>query len=186
MKKTGFTLIELIAVMAVMAVVLGFAVVLLVKLLDFQRNNDEYSNGVLALDRFVTDFRSDVQTYGKPELLSEGDTLLRWHTEMNIIFYTAEPGGFSDQKTIVRSVYKDGTKIDTETYRLPERTALHFADGEGTDVGLIALSLWTAPQGTEVPKLAELNPFDRTIPKSLEQRVDPKYAGNWRTIVVRY
>jgi len=68
---------------------------------------------------------------------------------------------------------------------------VRFAEGTGNDAGLIALSLWTAPQGTTVlnhtvPNLTELNPFDRTVPQTLEQQIDPKYAGNWRTIIVRY
>jgi len=63
---------------------------------------------------------------------------------------------------------------------------LHFVDGQDEDAGLMALSLWTAPPGSEIPNLGEFNPFDRTIPKTLETHIDPKYAGLWRTIIVRY
>jgi len=186
MKKQGFTLIELIAVMAAMSIVVGVTVLLIAQVLDFQRDNGEYSDGIRAADRFVAVFRSDVHTYGKPEILSKGETLLRWTTESEMVDYTIQPGGFPDQQSIVRTVYKDGEQIHYETYHLPDRTALRFADGKDSDAGLFALSLWTAPKGTELPEIDELNPFDRTIPKLLEQRIDPKYAGTWRTIVVRY
>ena len=186
MKKRGFTLIELVAVIAVMAVVLGFAVVMLAQLFDFQRENDEYAEGMRSADRFAVEFRNDVHTYGKPEILSDGTVLLRFKTERETIEYTTEPGAFPDQRIIVRTVQTGEEQPQFETYRLPDRTALHFADGRDADAGLFALSLWTAPKGTVPPKLDELNPFDRTFPKSMERQIDPKYAGNWRTIVVRY
>ena len=186
MKKHGFTLIELIAVIALMAVVLGITAMMFAQLFDFQQNNSEHSTATQAVNRLVADFRNDVRTYGKPEILSEGETLLRWTTETVVIEYTVQPGEFPDQRNIHRTVRQDDQPVRFETYRLPDRSALRFVDGKDDDAGLIALSLWTAPQGTEMPNFDELNPFDRTIPKSLEERFDPKYAGNWRTIVVRY
>lgn len=186
MKRRGFTLIELIAVMAALSVVMGVSVVLLIQVLGFQRDNGEYSDGQRTVDRLVADFRNDVHTYGQPELLTDGPVLLRWKTELGTVEYTLEPGEFPSQQNIVRSVQKEG-QPNLERYRLPERTTLHFAEGKDSDAGLIALSLWTTPQGTRIPKLAELNPFDRTLPKSFEQeRIDPKYAGHWRTIIARY
>ena len=186
MKKRGFTLVELIAVIAVLAVVLGFTVVMFAQLFDFQQNNSEYSDGVRVADRLVADFRNDVRTYGKPEILSEGDVLLRWTTETETIEYASEAGEFPGQLNVVRTVRQEGRQNHNETYRLPERSAVRFVDGKDNDAGLVALSLWITPKGTETPNLDELNPFDRTIPQSLEQRIDPKYAGNWRTIIVRY
>ena len=186
MKRHGFTLVELITVMAVMAVVMGITVMLLIQFFDFQQNNSEYAEQTRAVNRLVADFRGDVRTYGKPEILSNGETLLRWTTEAEIIDYTTSPGEFPDQRDVVRMVRKGGQIERYETYRLPDRTALRVIEGKEVDAGLIALSLWIAPQGAEVPNLEELNPFDRTLPKSLEQRVDPKYAGNWRTIIARY
>jgi len=186
MEKHGFTLVELIAVMAVMAVVLGFTVVMFAQLFDFKQHSDEYSIGVRTVDRLIADFRNDVRTYGKPEILSEGDILLRWTTETKIIEYASESGEFPNQKNILRTVRQEGQQNRQETYRLPDRTTWHFVYGKDNNAGFVALSLWTTPQGTETPNLDELDPFDRTIPESLEQRVDPKYAGNWRTIIVRY
>jgi len=185
MRRPGYTLIELITVMAVMAVVMGVSVVMLVQLFDFQQNTGEYADCTRAVDRLVIDFREDVRTYGKPEVLTDGDTWLRWTTETTTIEYTAQPGKFPDQRHVVRTVQKEG-KNYYETYRLPDRSALHFADGKDDDAGLVALSLWIAPQGTEPPNIEELNPFDRTMPKVLEERMNPKYAGHWRTIIVRY
>ena len=191
MKKQGFTLVELIAVIGVMAIILGFTVVMFTQLFDFQQNNEEYTEGVRAADRLVAEFRSDVRTYGKPEIPSDGKVLLRWKTESETIDYMAEPGEFPDQLNVIRTVRKEGQQILYEVYRLPERSVLHFVDGTdsddtGKDAGLVALSLWITPKGIEAPKPDGLNPFDRTLPPSLEKQVDPKYAGNWRTIVVRY
>jgi len=186
MKRHGFTLVELVTTMAVVAVIMGITAILLVQLFDYQQNHNEYSERMRSVDRFVVAFRNDIHSYGKPEILSDGDTLLRWTTETETIEYTSQPGEFPDQLNVVRTVRKEGQQNRYETYRLPDRTALCFADGTGNDAGLVALSLWTAPQGTEMPNLSELNPFDRTLPEFLEQQIDPKYAGNWRTIIARY
>ena len=195
MKRPGYTLIELITVMAVLSVIMGVSAVMLVQLFDFQQNNSEYADKVRTADRFVTIFRADVRAYGKPDILLEGNVLLRWKTETETIEYTAQPGEFPDQQNIVRTVQKE-EENRKETYRLPDQTTLRFAEGKDVDAGLVALSLWTSPQGIPVPhhtvsnhavpNLDELNPFDRTIPKTLEDQINPKYAGNWRTIVVRY
>jgi len=185
-KKHGFTLVELIAVMATTAIVMGITVVLLIQLFDFQQNNSEYAAQTHAVNRLVAAFRDDVHAYGKPKILSEGNTLLRLTIGNEIVDYTVQPGEFPGQLDIIRTVQTDGQIERRETYRLPDRSALRFVDGKDADAGLVALSLWTAPQGTEVPNLNELNPFDRTLPKSLEQRADPKYAGHWRTIIARY
>jgi prepilin-type N-terminal cleavage/methylation domain-containing protein len=186
MKKHGFTLTELVAVMAALAIVMGIAAMLLVQLLEFQQNTGVDADEMRSVNRLVAAFRSDVHTYGKPEMPTDEDTLLRWKTETETVEYTIKPGEFSEQQSVVRTVRKGDETDRIETYRLPDRTALHVADGKENDAGLLALSLWTAPQGTAMPKLDELNPFDRTLPKSLEQQVEPKYAGNWRTIIARY
>ncbi|MCL2710755.1 MAG: prepilin-type N-terminal cleavage/methylation domain-containing protein [Planctomycetaceae bacterium] len=185
MKRPGYTLIELITVMAVMSVVMGVSVVLLVQLFDFQRNTDEYADRSRAVDHLTVVFRNDVRTYGKPEILTDGTALLRWTTETETIEYTAQPGEFPEQLNVVRTEQKEGENR-FETYHLPDRTTFRFVEGKDDDTGLIALSLWIAPLGTEMPNLDELNPFDRTIPKDIEERVNPKYAGNWRTIIARY
>ena len=191
MKRHGFTLVELTTVMATTAIVMGITVVLLVQLFDFQQNNNEYAERTRTVDRLAADFREDVRTYGKPEIPSDGNTLIRWTTEAVTIDYTTQAGEFPGQLNVIRTMYKDGQKDRYETYRLPDRTALCFADGKNDDAGLVALSLWTVPQGTTMPNLdepnlGELNPFDRTLPKSLEQRMSPKYAGHWHTIIARY
>ena len=183
MKKLGFTLVELLAVMVTMVVVMGVSGALLVQAFGFQRQNNQYSDGIRAADRFVVAFRNDVHAYGKPEIPTEGETLLHWKTETETIDYTAEPGLFPDQQTIIRTVRKGGKKVGGESYRLPDRMTLRFAIGKDDNVGLVALSLWTTSIATETPNLDELNPFDRTMPKF---HVNSKYAGNWRTIIARY
>ena len=189
MKRDGFTLPELLAVMAALSVVMGISVILLLQAFEFQRANEQYSDGIRAVDRFIADFRNDVHTYGKPEILTDGTALLRWNTGTETIAYLIEPGTFPDQQTIIRTIRKEGEQTDPsfgETYRLPERTMLWFVEGKETNAGLIALSLWGTPTGTEPPNPNDLNPFDRTLPKSHEQQVNPKYASNWRTIIARY
>lgn len=180
--KKGYTLIELLAVMVAMFTIMGVSVVLMVQVFDFRQTNNRYSDGVRATDRFVAEFRDDVHTYGKPEIPAEGDTLLRFRTETATVDYVTEPGVFPNQQTIIRTEQKDGRELK-ETYRLPDRTTLWFVNGKDADAGLVALSLWTAPPETEMPKPDDLNPFDRI---SNVVSVDSKYAGNWRTIIVRY
>jgi len=182
MRKSGFTLVELVAVMAALFAVMSISVIILFQLFDFQQTNGEYSDGIRTLDRLVVDFRSDVHTYGKPEIPAEGNVLLRWKTEEVTLDYVVEPGTFPDQRVILRTLLKEGRKV-LETYRLPNRTTVWCVDGTETDAGLVALSLWTTPLGMKPPLPETLNPFDRTMPKS---QVDPKYAGNWRTIIARY
>jgi prepilin-type N-terminal cleavage/methylation domain-containing protein len=186
MKRHGFTLVELIAVMAALAAVMGASVVLLVQLFDFQRDYEEHLTGMSATARLAAIFRHDVHTYGKPEILSDDNLLLRWATETETIDYTLKPGDLPDQQIIIRTVRQEGQPNRYETYRLPDRTTLHLTDGKGDHAGLVALSLWTAPLGTATPNHDDLNPFDRILQKSLEQRIDPKYAANWRTIIARY
>ena len=180
--KKGFTLIELLAVMVAMFTVMGISVALLIQTFDFRRNYDEYSDGVRAVDRFVADFRNDVHVCGKPEIPG-GDTLLRWNSATETVDYVTESDLFPDRQTIVRTVRKDGKKIRGEVYRLPRRMTLWFTDGKNADAGLVALSLWTTPPGTEPPQPDETNPFDRTLST---QRTVSRYAGNWRTIIARY
>jgi len=183
MKRPGFTLTELLAVMAVLSVFMGISVVLLMQAFDFQRTNDQYAEGNRAVSRLVADFRRDVRTYGKPE--RDDRTLLCWTAGTETIDYVTQPGEFPEQQTVVRTVRKDD-QVFQEIYRLPDRTTLWFVEGKDTDAGLVALSLWTTPTGAQPPtpnERSHMNPFDRTLPTS---NVEPKYAGNWRTIVVRY
>ena len=182
MKKTGFTLTELLAVMAALSVIMGISVVMLIQAFDFQRANDQYVEGVRTANRLVADFRSDIRAFGKPEILTEGVTLLRWDVGTEAVDYTVEPGKFPDQQTVVRTVRKDG-QVSKETYSLPDRSMLWFAEGSDAGAGLVVLSLWTTPTGAETPDRNDLNPFDRTLSKT---QVDPKCAGNWRTIIARY
>ena len=193
MKRPGFTLTELVAVIAVVALIMGTAVVLLAQLFDFQRSNNAYAERSRTVNHLAAAFRDDVRTYGKPEIRTEGNTLLRWTTETETIEYTTEPGDFPDQQNIVRTVRREkiqprGEKYKSkhyETYRL-DQTALRFVEGKDDDAGLVALSLWVTPQGAEPPNLDALNPFDRTVSKNLAPLIDPKFASHWRTIVARY
>jgi prepilin-type N-terminal cleavage/methylation domain-containing protein len=186
MKRQGFTLTELVAVITAVTVVMGITVMLFAQLFDFQRNNSEYAERSRNVDRFIANFRNDVRAYGKPEILSESSVLLRWKTEAEIIEYVSESGEFPDQQNIIRTVRQEGKQNRYETYQLPDRTALRFVDGKDNDAGLVALSLWVAQRRSEIPNLDELNPFDRTVSESREPRIDPEKADNWRTIIARY
>jgi type II secretory pathway pseudopilin PulG len=185
--RKSFTLIELIAVMAVMFTVMGISVVILIQAFDFQQTNNEHAEGVRAVNRLLNDFREDVHSFGKPMIPTEGEILIQWKTETAEVCYTRAPSSISpNQQAVVRWLSKDGQSL-TETYRLPDRTTVWCVDGETTHAGLVALSLWTTPPGTETPKLETLNPFDRTMPSStVNPTVNSKYAGNWRTIAARY
>jgi len=180
--KKGFSLLELLVVMAAMFTIMGVSGALLVQAFGFQRSSGQYSDGMRAVDRFVADFRRDIHVYGQPEIPPDSDTLLRWNTGTETVVYTTQPGLFPDQQTIVRTVRKDDRR-SVETYRLPDRMALWFENGKDADAGLVALSLWTTPQGGEAPNPDSLNPFDRTMPQFLGSL---KGIGNWRTIIARY
>ena len=182
MRRLGFTLLELIVVMAVMFAVMSVSVVMLVQAFDFQRANDQHAEGMRTVDRLVVDFRKDVHTYGKPEISTDSQTLFQWETELATVEYVVEQGTFPDQVILVRTL-QEGEKGVRETYRLPDRTTVWGAMGTESESGLVALSLWTSPQGTDPPSPETLNPFDRTTPTL---QIDPKYAGNWRTIIARY
>jgi type II secretory pathway pseudopilin PulG len=188
MRRHGFTLTELVAVMAVLFAVMGVSVVMLVQVFDFQQTNDQHAEGMRAVDRLVVDFRKDVRTYGKPEIPTDSPTLFQWKTETATVEYVIAPGTFPDQQIVVRTVkmLQDDEQLFRETYRLPDRTTVWGVSGTESESGLVALNLWTAPLGTKAPLPETLNSFDRTIPMMPTLQVDPKYAGNWRTIVARY
>ena len=182
MRKSGFTLVELLAVMAAMFAIMGVSVVMLIQVFNLQYKNSKYSDEVRTLNRLVVDFRNDVHAYGKPEIPNEGNVLLRWKTESVSLEYVMEPGMFPDQKVIVRTLHEEGKKF-SESYRFPDQTIIWCTSGEESDAGLVALSLWTISLGTEMPPPETLNPFDRTLS---ETKIEPRYAGNWRTIVARH
>ena len=182
MRRHGFTLTELVVVMAVLFAVMGVSVVMLMQAFDFQQSNDQHAEGMRSIDRLVLDFRNDIHTYGKPEIPTDSSTLFQWKTETATVEYVVAPGTFPDQRIVVRTLQED-EQLFRETYRLPDRTTVWGVSGTETEAGLVALSLWTAPPGTEAPLPETLNPFDRTMPKL---QVDPKYAGNWRTIIAKY
>jgi len=182
MRRHGFTLTELIAVIAVLFAVMGVSVVMLLQAFDFQQANDRHAEGMRTVDRLVIDFRTDVHTYGKPEIPTNSATLFLWKTESATVEYVVAPGTFPDQVIIIRTHEVDAL-LFRETYRLPDRTTVWSAMGTESYAGLVALSLWTSPPGTEPPLPETLNPFDRTMSQS---QVEPKYAGNWRTIIARY
>ena len=182
MRKSGFTLVELLAVMVSLFAVMGVSVVLLVQAIHFQKKNSAEAEGMRVFDRLAVDFRSDVHAFGKPEIPDDG-ALIQWKTDTETLRYVLEPGRFPEQQVIVRTLEKDGQK-QIESYRLPERTAVWCVDGKATDANLAALSLWTVPPGTEMPPLDTINPFDRTIQKG--SQADSQHAGYWRTIIARY
>jgi prepilin-type N-terminal cleavage/methylation domain-containing protein len=180
-KQTGFTLIELVAVMGVLSVIMGIAITLLFQMFDLQMRSEENSDRTRSTNRFVASFRQDIQTYGKPELktgsIASGEKPLRWTLNGKTLEYELLSGKHPGQR-FVRRIEKTGEKMNrSEDYALPDGTALSTFEGKDKNAGLVALLLWRQMPVGEAPKPNELNPFEQN---------GAEYAGVWRTVFARF
>jgi prepilin-type N-terminal cleavage/methylation domain-containing protein len=185
----GFTLIELVTVLAILSVVMGLSVMILFSMLDFHLKYDEQLKQWSATNRLAAQFRDDVHRNGHPEILRQDAKLLQWQNGENKITYTLEDGEFPEQKLVRRDVWRNQERIATEHYALLDNTAIWFDEGKEKNAGLTAMNLWTQPPGSKMPDPNRLDSFTRTISQSEEQpsdrQTDPTFADNWRIILVR-
>ncbi|MDR1957749.1 MAG: prepilin-type N-terminal cleavage/methylation domain-containing protein [Planctomycetaceae bacterium] len=179
--RTAFTLVELIAVMAILSVTVGTSTMLLFKMFDFHIRYAESAAQLESTNRLVARFRSDIHTNGQPEISPDGSVLLTWQNAGQEIMYILENGAFPEKKIVRREVRRNGERVNMETYHLPDHTKLGFAEGTDRDAGLTAMSLWTLPPGKEAIVSIPYDPFTRTVPS---QSFGP--SGYWRTVLVRH
>ena len=183
--KRAFTLIELVVVMACVSLIFGVAMVLFFKGFAFQRQYSEQAAIARSTDRFIEQFRSDARTFGRPDCRPEENVLLRWTDGDRQIGYELAAGSFPEKRNVIRLEKQGETVLATETFALPDDSRLTFVEGAGEFAGVLALSLWADLPGVGDVNLDELDPFGRDIPESLQNRLDPRFAGNWRTVLVR-
>jgi prepilin-type N-terminal cleavage/methylation domain-containing protein len=182
--QTGFTLVELIAVMGILSVVMGIAVTLLFQMFDLQMRSEENSERTRSTNRFVAAFRRDIQNYGKPELLATGEKPLRWTREGKTVEYELLNGQHPGQRSVHRVERTDAQIHSAENYALPDGAAVYFFEGKDQHAGLVALSIWQQTPGSEPPKPDEMNPFERSLSGTFANGTE--YAGSWRTVLARF
>ena len=182
--KRAFTLIELTVVMGCLSLIFGVAMVLFFKAFDFQLQYAEQLVLARSTGRFVEQFRSDARTYSRPDYRPEENVPLRWNDGDRLVEYELAAGLFPEKRNVIRREKQGATVLRTETFALPDDSRLQFVEGKGAFAGFLAMSLWTDLPGVGDVNLDELDPFSRTIPESLKNRLDPCHAGNWRTVLI--
>ena len=182
--KRAFTLVELITVMWCFSLIAGVAMVLFFQAFDFQLRYSEQSALARSTDRFVEQFRCDARAFGPGVCHPEENLLLRWSDGERQIEYELVPGAFPEKRNVIRYEKQGETVLSRETFALPDDSSLQFVEGEGDFAGFLAMSLWTNIPGTGEVPLSELDPFRRTVPESVNNRLDPCFAGNWRTVLI--
>ena len=185
-RRYGFTLVELLVVMAILSVVMGVSVTLMFMMFDFQQRYTEQSGQIQSTNRFIEQFRADARLHYAPLIASDDETILQWNAGNNKITYAPVPGEFPEKRDVVRRVWQGDKLTGTEIYHLPDDATLRFVLGQDANAGLLALSLWEQPpHGNAIPP-EKLDPLTRTVVDLSPESPDPNFAGNWRTIIVRF
>lgn len=180
----AFTLAELMAVLALMAVFVPVALGTLVAALELHTRHEERTRTGQSVDRLFTQFREDVHRYGNPRIEQDETTLASWELPDGNLRYVFVEGKFTGQQILVRQQdVNEGNPI-LERYTLPERSLLWCYSGKDAHENRLALSLWREIEHTPKPKREDLNPFTRDISEKLSKQVAPAYAENWRTAVI--
>lgn len=191
-------LVELLAVIACLTVILGVSMMLLFQTFEYQIRHNERTDQNRIANRLIEQFRIDVRGISsEPQIAPEENVFIQWNLPQDqIIRYELHEGKFPENCVVVRSLYvlKDGEReiLATERYQLPDHTQLRFVKGENEFQGLTALCFWIGVAEAASLDVSQLDPFTRTIapaspdvPVSRLPSIDPKYAANWRTVIVR-
>ena len=186
LKNRAYTLIELTVVMACMAVITGITLVMMFQAFDFYQRTNEQMTQTASTNRLIAQFREDARSLGTPTLDPAPQLLLQWKADDGkTVNYRIENGEFPEKRIVVRDVMQEDQRLETESYHLTDDTDMAFFLGEAEFDGFIALSLWKNVKGVPVPEKRQLNPWTRSIPETLKEQIDPQFAGNWRTIIVK-
>ena len=186
-KSQGFTLVELLVVLAILTTVMGISVTLMFTMFDFQQRYAEQSEQLHSTNRFIEQFRSDARLYHFASIEPDRVTIEQY-TYGNMpskITYSLVQGKFPEKRDIVRRVWQGDKLTGTETYHLPDYAELRFVEGTDDHAGQIALSLWEQPPDVNVFTPDELDPFTRTLRDAQPDSPNPGDAVHWRTVIVR-
>ncbi|MDR0337011.1 MAG: hypothetical protein LBI18_07970 [Planctomycetaceae bacterium] len=184
-KFSGFTLIEMVFVFAAETFVIGLGVGVLFMVTEMRVKENHSDSARLSASRISEQFRNDLHSAASVTL--ENDSLRLPFPDGQEIVYSIEPAEFPKQPALFRNKMSGDKKIATETYTLPSHSVAWFVQDE--DAGLVALSIWTQPVDrrdqilVQIPKKENLNPFTREIISQDNIGFDPRYVGNWRTII---
>jgi type II secretory pathway pseudopilin PulG len=186
-KYSGFTLIETIIVFAAETFVIGLGVGVLFMVTETRIKEYRGDSVRSSLSRLSEQFRTDLHTATTSQL--ENNSLRLTFPNEEELVYSIEHAEFPEQSILRRNKIHGDKKIATETFTLPDHSVAWFVFDK--DAGLIALNIWTQPVDRRgqilvtIPKKEDLNPFTREITGKDKIGIDPRYAGNWRTIIVK-
>ena len=186
-RHMAFTLVELLVVLAILSTVMGISVTLMFSMFDFQQRYAEQSEQLRSTNRFVEQFRSDARLHYTALIEPDGETILQWDDDegQSKITYSLVPGKFPEKRDIIRRATQGDKLIGTEVYHLPDYAVVQFVTGQDANAGLLALSLWEQPPGSNIYMSDELDPFTRTLHNSNPDSPNPGDAMYWRTVIVR-
>ncbi|MDR2440665.1 MAG: hypothetical protein LBE12_14985 [Planctomycetaceae bacterium] len=184
-KHSGFTLIEAVLVFWAETLVIGLGVGVLFLVTETRIKESRGDSARLAASRLSEQFRSDLHAATQTTL--ENNSLRLTFSTGEEVVYSPEQAEFPKQPVLQRRKIQNDDKIATETYTLPDHSVAWFVQDKNT--GLVALNIWTQPVDRRdqillpMPKKEDLNPFTREITGQDTIGIDPRYAGNWRTII---
>ena len=186
-KSQGFTLVELLVVLAILSTVMGISVTLMFTMFDFQQRFAEQSEQLRSTNRFVEHFQRDARLNYAVLIDPNAETILQWNDSegQNKITYSLVQGKFPEKRDIVRREWQGDTLAATEVYHLPDYAELRFVEGTDDHANQIALSLWEQPPNANVFTPDELDPFTRTLRDAQPDSPNPGDAVHWRTVIVR-
>lgn len=193
--RRAFTLVELIVVLACLSAFFCVALMLFFSLAEFQVNFERSGEQTLSTDRFLERFREDAHASGAPEIPewegplgavgSEETPLISWERGEIRTAYLLREGKFPEQIEVVRREFEGEVLRNTYTYHLLDDTLVWCERGIGEFENVLALNLWRKISTVPDPEPGQLDPFTREVSGSLREHVNPKFAGNWRTVLVR-
>jgi hypothetical protein len=184
-KHSGFTLIETVLVFSAEIFVIGLGVGVLFMVTEARIKEYRGDSARLSVSRLSEQFRTDL--HAATTTLLENDSLRLTFPNDEEIVYLIEQAEFPEQSVLRRNKLRGNKKIATETFTIPDHSVAWFVFDQ--DAGLVALNIWTQPVDRRgqilvtIPKKEDLNPFTREITGKDKIGIDPRYAGNWRTII---
>ena len=183
--RKAFTLVELLVVMAILSTIMGISVTLMFSMFDFQQRYAEQSEQLRSTNCFVDQFRQDARLRYTLQLEPDNETLLQWADGDRVITYSLVDGKFPEKRDIVRRVTQGDKLTGTETYHLPDYAAVQFVMGQDANAGMLVLSIWEQPPGSNVFTSEELDPFTRSLRNPQPDSPNPGDAIHWRSVIVR-
>ncbi len=147
MKRRAFTLIEMVAVIAVSSAVMGVGVVMLIALLKSEGSSRRHLDYCKSLNRLDEQFRADVHAAAAARLDASGDDLelAPPAPSKTLIRYRCQP------KEITREEIEGGKTLRRETYALPEEVKSSLE--EQTEGSVTTVIMRVEPKPVEGSKI---------------------------------